>query len=89
MLWLVDAEFLAIIPKFQILLDKIKKKINKKIKKKVIAFKFPSLYHLGFHDVTTLPLLLKAEPPLFETIRQRSDFMKAKIAARGKFKRNS
>ena len=52
----------------------------------MIAFNFPARYHLGFCDVTVLSLLLKAELLLFETIGQRSNAMKSKMAARGKFK---
>ena len=52
----------------------------------MIALKFPARCHLGFHDVTALSLLLKAELPLFKTKGQRSDVMKSELAARGKFK---
>ena len=57
---------------------------------KDFGFKFPARRHLGLHDVTALSLLFlycwKAEVLLFETIGQRSDVMKSKMAARRKFK---
>ena len=53
---------------------------------KISALKFPTRCHLGFHDVTALSLLWKAEVLLLETIGQRSDIMKSKMVARRKFK---
>ena len=49
------------------------------------AFKFPARRHLGFHDVTALSLV-GAEVLLFETIVQRNDVMKSKMAAAGNLK---
>ena len=71
-----DTELLEIMPELQISPDKVKITFNKKIinkraffaTEKIIAFKFPTRYHLGFYDVTALSLLLKAEVLLFETI---------------------
>ena len=69
----VDAKLLQIMPKLQILLDKGNVKFNNNNKRK----RFQLLNCL---------YCWKAEDLLFETIGQRSDVIKSKMAARGKFK---
>ena len=57
---LVDAKLLQIMPTLQILLDKGNVTFNNNNKtEEILAFKFPARRHLGFHDVTALPLLLE------------------------------
>ena len=82
-----DAKLLQIVSKLQILLDKGKVTFNNNNKRKRFRLlNFPRSAILDF--MTSLRCLhcWKAEVLLFETIGQRSDVMKSKMAARGKFK---
>ena len=83
----VDAKLLQIMPKLQISLDKGKVTFNNKNKQK--RFRLKNFSHAAILDsMTSLRCLYcwTAEVLLFETIRQRSDVIKSKMAARGKFK---
>ena len=57
----------------------------------IIVFKFPAHRHFEFDDVSALSLLLlvKLDFLLCETIGQRNDVIKSKMAARGKLKKDS
>ena len=83
----VDAKLLQVMPKLEILLDKGKVTFNNNNnRKRFWRLNFPRAVILDF--VTSLRCLCcwKAEVLLFETIGQRSDVMKSKMAVRGKFK---
>ena len=83
----VDAKLLQIMPKLQILLDKGKVTFNNNNKRKRFRLlNFPRAAILDF--MTSLRCLYswKAEVLLFETIGQRSDIMKSKMAMHRKFK---
>ena len=84
----VDAKLLQIMPKLQILLDKgniTLNNINNKWKK-FRLLNFPYAAILDFMTSLRCLYCSKAELPLFATIGQRSDVMKSKMAAHGKFK---
>ena len=55
----------------------------------IIVFKFPARRHFEFYDVSALSLLLLIRGFLCETIGQRNDVIKSKMAARGKLKKGS
>ena len=83
----VDAKLLQIMPKLQILLDKGKVTFNTNNKRK--RFQLLNFAPTAILDFMTLLCCLycwKAEVLLFETMGQRSDVMKSKMAAHGKFK---
>ena len=85
----VDAKLLQIMLKLQILLDKGKVTFNNNNnnkRKRCWLLNFPRAAILDF--MASLPCLYcwKADVLLFETIGQRSDVMKSKMAARRKFK---
>ena len=83
----VDAKLLQIMPKLQILLDKGNVTLNNNNKRK--RFRLLNFPHAAILDfMTSLHCLYcwKAEVLLFETIGQRSDVMKSKMAAQGKIK---
>ena len=83
----VDAKLLQIMPNLQILLDEGKVTFNNNnTQKRFWLFNFPHAAILDF--MTSLHCLYcwKAEVLLFETIGQRSDVMKSKMVAHGKFK---
>ena len=82
----VDAKLLQIMPKLQILLDKGKVTFNNNKWKRFRLLNFPHAAILDF--MTSLRCLYswKAEVLLFETIGQRSDIMKSKMAMHRKFK---
>ena len=83
----VDAKLLQIMLKLQILLDKGKVTFNNDNKRKrFLLLNFPRAAILDFMTSLRCLYCLKAEVLLFETIGQRSDVMKSKMAARGKFK---
>ena len=74
-------------PKSQILLGKGKVTFNTNNKRERFrVLYFPGAAILDFMTSLRCLYCWKAEVLLFETIRQRSDVMKAKMAARGKFK---
>ena len=75
-------------PKLQILLDKGKVTFNNNNNnwKRFRLFNFPCCAILDFMTSLRCLYCLKAEVLLFETIGQRSDVIKSKMAARGKFK---
>ena len=74
-------------PKLQILLDKGKVIFNKDNKRKRFRLlNFSCATILDFMTSLRSLYCWKAEVLLFETIVQRSDVMKSKMAARGKFK---
>ena len=82
----VDAKLLQIMLKLQILLDKGKVTFNNNNKwKRFCLLSFPRAAILDFMTLHCL-YCWKADVLLFETIGQRSDVMKSKMAARGKFK---
>ena len=79
----VDAKLLQIMPRLQILLDKGKVAFNNNNKRK--RFRVLNFLRAAILDfITSLRCLYcwKAEVLLFETIGQRSDVMKSKMAAR-------
>ena len=83
----VDAKLLQIMPKLQILLDKRKVTFNNNNKRKRFRLlNFPRATILDFMTSLRCLYCWKAEVLLFETIGQRSDVMKSKMVARGKFK---
>ena len=83
----VDAKLLQIMPKLQISLDKGKVTFNNKNKQKRFRLiNFPRAAILDFMTSLRCLYCWTAELLLFETIRQCSDVMKSKMAARGKFK---
>ena len=83
----VDAKLLQIMPKLQISLDKGKVTFNNKNKQKRFRLiNFPRAAILDFMTSLRCLYCWTAEVPLFETIGQRSDVMKSKMAAREKFK---
>ena len=74
-------------PRLQILLDKGKVTFNNNNKRKRFRLlNFPRAAILDFMTSLRCLYCWKAEVLLFETIGQRSDVMKSKMAARGKFK---
>ena len=83
----VNAKLLQIMPKLQILLDKGEVTFNNNNKRKRFRlFNFPRAAILDFMTSLRCLYCWKAEVLLFETIGQRSDVMKSKMAAHGKFK---
>ena len=83
----VDAKLLQIMPKLQILLDKGKVASNiRNIRKRFQLLNFPRAAILDFMTSLRCLYCWKAEVLLFETIGQRSDVMKSKMATHGKFK---
>ena len=87
MLTRVDAKLFQIMPKLQILLDKGKVTFNNNNKRKRFQLlNFPCAAILDFMMSLRCLYCWKAEVLSFETIGQRSDVMKSKMAARGKFK---
>ena len=73
--------------KLQILLDKGKVTFNNDNKRKRFwLLNFPRATILDFMTSLRCLYCWKAEVFLFETIGQRSDVMKSKMAGRGKFK---
>ena len=83
----VDAKLLQIMIKLQILLDKGKVTFNNNNKRKRFwVSNFPRAAILDFMTSVRCLYCWKAETLLSETIGQRSDVMKSKMAARGKFK---
>ena len=83
----VDAKLLQIMPKLQISLDKGKVTSNNKNKQKRFRLiNFPRAAILDFMTSLCCLYCWKAEVLSFETIEQRSDVIKSKMAARGKFK---
>ena len=83
----VDAKLLQIMLKLQILLDKGKVTFNNDNKRKRFwLLIFPRTAILDFMTSLRCLYCWKAEVLLFETIGQRSDVMKSKMAAHGKFK---
>ena len=86
----VDAKLLQIMPKLQIFLDKGKVTFNYNTKRK--RFRLLNFLRAAILDFMTSRRCLycwKAKVLLFETIGQRSDVMKSKMAARRKFKRRN
>ena len=82
----VDAKLFQIMPKLQISLDKGKVTFNNKNKQKRFRLiNFPRAAILDFMTSLRCLYCWTAEFLLFETIGQRSDVMKSKMAARGKF----
>ena len=82
----VDAKLLQIMPKLQISLDKRKVTFNNKNKQEQFRLiNFPRAAILDFMTSLRCLYCWTAEVLLFETIGQRSDIMKSKMAARGKF----
>ena len=78
---------LQIMPTLQILLDKGNVTFNNKNKRKRFRLlNFPRAAILDSMTSVRCLYCWKAEVLLFETIRQRSDVMKSKMAAHGKFK---
>ena len=74
-------------PKLQILLDKRKVASNiRNIRKRFQLLNFPRAAILDFMTSLRCLYCWKAEVLLFETIGQRSDVMKSKMATDGKFK---
>ena len=74
-------------PKLQISLDKGKVTVNNKNKQKRFRLiNFPRAAILDFMTSLRCLYCWKAEVLLFQTMGQRSDVMKSKMAARGKFK---
>ena len=83
----VDAKLLQIMIKLQILLAKGKVTFNNNNKRKRFrVLNFPRAAILDSMTSVRCLYCWKAEALLFETIGQRSDVMKSKMAARGKFK---
>ena len=83
----VDAKLLQIMPKLQILLDKGKVTFNNNNKRKRFRLlNFPRAAILDFMTSLRCLYCWKPEVLLFETIGQRSDVMKSKMAASGIFK---
>ena len=83
----VDAKLLQIMPKLQILLDKGNVPFNNNNKRKRCRLlNFPRAAMLDFMTSLRCLYCWKAEVLLFETLGQRSDVMKSKMAAREKFK---
>ena len=84
----VDAKLLQIMPKLQIFLDKGKVTFNNNNnkRKRFRILNFPRAAILDFMTSLRCLYCWKAEIFLFETIGQRSDIMKSKMAERGKFK---
>ena len=73
-------------PTLQILLDKGNVTFNNIKRKRFRLLDFPRAAILDFMTSLRCLYCWKAEVLLFETIEQRSDVMKSKMAARGKFK---
>ena len=88
MLARVDAKLLQIMPKLQILLDKRKVTFNNNNNKRKGFWLLNFQYTAILDFMTSLRCLYcwRAEVLLLETIGQRSDVMKSKMVARGKFK---
>ena len=83
----VDAKLLQIMLKLQFSLDKGKVTVkNKNKQKRFRLINFPCAAILDFMTSLRCLYCWAAEVLLFETIGQRSDVMKSKMAARGKFK---
>ena len=83
----VDAKLLQIMPNLQILLDRGKVTFNNNNKRKRFRLlNFPRAAILDFMTSLRCLYCWKAGVPLFATTGQRSDVMKSKMAARGKFK---
>ena len=84
----VDVKLLQIMPKLQILIDKGKAIFNNNNnkRKRFRVLNFPRAAILDIMTSLRGLYCWKAEVLLFETIGQRSDVMKSKMAARGKFK---
>ena len=83
----VDAKLLQIMPKLQISLDKGKVTFNNKNKQKRFRLiNFPRAASLDFMTSLRCLYCWTAEVLLFETIGQRSDVMKSKMAVHEKFK---
>ena len=83
----VDAKLIQIMPKLQILLDKGNVTFNNNNKRKRFRLlNFPRAAILDFMTSLRCPYFWKAEVLLFETIGQRSEVMKSKMAAHGKIK---
>ena len=83
----VDAKLLQIMLKLQILLDNGKVTFNNdNNRKRFWLLNFPRAAILDFMTSLRCLYCWEAEVLLFETIGQRSDVMKSKMAARGKFK---
>ena len=82
-----DAKLVQITPKLQISPDKGKVTFNNKNKQKRFRLiNFPRAAVLDFMTSLRCLYCWTAEVLLFETIGQRSDVMKSKMAARRKFK---
>ena len=80
----VDAKLLQIMPKLQISLDKGKVTFNNNNKQKRFRLiNFPRAAILDFMTSLRCLYCWTAEVLLFETIGQRTDVMKSKMAARG------
>ena len=83
----VDSKLLQIMPKSQILLEKGKVTFdNNNERKRFQLLNFPRAAILDFMTSLRCLYCWKAEVLWFETIGQRSDVMKSKMASRGKFK---